>query len=439
MTPRSRRSWHTWRPSTRCHEVTRKDRGSSGARRPAWRIVPACWVVAVIGTFVLCGAGSAAAQVSPSAGQVHSHTDGQAHDRPDMARGAASDEPVHYVTLNVEISDAGIKPSSVFIPAGQPVQLVLRNRGTAEHHYRVVGLVPDDLVWVSQGGSAGQPGAPDDEHNHHDRQFVQSRAASPAGIRPTGHEVHAYVSGAAGIDVVLFTATRTGTFVVVCDLHPEKTGKLVVFDAGRQPTALVAAPDNALSLAGRNPLSLALSRDLGSVDYPGTSGVLVEATYAPAEYVTQILGAPAAMNVLEPDRYVGILLTESVHKGTLPGMAAPPDLYVSGSHLPLIDWKVTSDSPHHRATFYRFAPDDAFGTVDQVMTLRLASGQEATWNLPSPYAWNWLALLGLAGGLGFIGWLVWTTRLPTGPDVPVSESEHELVEKRTSVLDGLHG
>ena len=59
------------------------------------------------------------------------------------------------------------------------------------------------------------------------------RATSPAGITPTGQEVHAYVSGAERIDVVLFTATQTGTFVVQCDLHPEHVGKLTVFDRGR--------------------------------------------------------------------------------------------------------------------------------------------------------------------------------------------------------------
>ena len=41
-----------------------------------------------------------------------------------------------------------------------------------------------------------------------------------------------------------------------------------------------------------------------------------------------------------------------------------------------------TNSPHHRATFYRFARDETFGTGHQMMTLRLASGQAATWHLP---------------------------------------------------------
>jgi cytochrome c-type biogenesis protein len=41
-----------------------------------------------------------------------------------------------------------------------------------------------------------------------------------------------------------------------------------------------------------------------------------------------------------------------------------------------------TNSPHHRASFYRFTRDDTFGSGHQMMTLRLASGQEAVWHLP---------------------------------------------------------
>jgi cytochrome c-type biogenesis protein len=50
--------------------------------------------------------------------------------------------------------------------------------------------------------------------------------------------------------------------------------------------------------------------------------------------------------------------------------------------VPLVDSKMMTDSVHHRATVYRFTRDAAFGTGHQVMALRLASGQEATWHLP---------------------------------------------------------
>lgn len=282
--------------------------------------------------------------------------------------------PIHHLTLNVSISDAAIEPASMFVPAGQPVQLLLRNRGTVEHHYRVVGLVPDDLAWVMAGGGAEAGGASNEGHDHHNRRFVRTRATSPGGITPSGEEVHVYAR-ARGIDVVLFTATRAETYVIQCDLHPEKTGKLTVFDDATQPAVSVSTPR-------RQALTLALSRDLGSVDYSGVSGVRVDATYATAEYVTQALGGPAAVAALEPDRHVAFLLTERIHTANLPLDADPPDLYVSGSPVPLVDRKVMTDSVHHRATVYRFARDDSFGTGHQMMTLRLASGQEATWHLP---------------------------------------------------------
>jgi cytochrome c-type biogenesis protein len=70
-----------------------------------------------------------------------------------------------------------------------------------------------------------------------------------------------------------------------------------------------------------------------------------------------------------------------------------------------------TNSPHHRATFYRFARDDTFGTGHQMMTLRLPSGQEAAWHLPlvAPHTDNaggpigvgnqWGLILALLGGM----------------------------------------
>ena len=387
-----------------------------GVRWPAWRTVLllSAGIGVWIGVFLLHGAGAAAAQVAPP------------------ESGVRSDASARYLILNVEISDDGIQPSAVFIPAGQPVQLVLRGRGRTEHHYRVVGLVPNELLWMAAPASTMTEDVSDDDHAHHDRAFDQWRETSPAGISPTGDEVHAYVSPARAVDVVLFSTTQTGTFVVQCDLHPEKVGKLVVFDDGRRPAAVAAgqgdalsvarasalsiapgdamsrAVGNPLSLALGNPLSVELTRDLGSLDYPGAPRVFLEATYAPAEYEALILGGPAAMAELEPDDYVAVLLTEAVRTGNLPGTAEPPDLYLGGSPLPLIDSTVTTDLPRQRATFYRFARDDASDTGDQAVTLRLASGQEAVWDRPSSGGRSWVAPVIFAGGLGLFGWLVWT-------------------------------
>jgi cytochrome c-type biogenesis protein len=326
----------------------------------------------IVGVLATCLHGiPVAAQQRSAAGDVAAHAA--------MDHGAthpvSSEGGGNYLTLNVDMTDTEIRPSVMFVPTGHPVRLVLRNRGTIEHHYRVVGLVPDDLFWVSATDDAPPGGASNSEHNHHSRQLLRQRAASPAGIRPSGSEVHAYAPGHRGTDAVFFTATQIGTFVVQCDLHPEHTARLTVFEAAG-PSAAPVSPRR------RQALTRVLSRDLGSVDYLGAPGVRVDATYATEEYVAQTLGGASAVASLEPDKHVVFMLTERVHTANLPAATEPPDVYVSGRHLPLVDRKVVTDSPHHRATVYRFARDDTFGTGHQMMTLRLASGQEATWHLP---------------------------------------------------------
>ena len=197
-------------------------------------------------------------------------------------------------------------------------------------------------------------------------------------------------------------------FKLLRDLHPEKLGRLTVFDP---------ASPSPVSPTGKPTLALALTKDLGSVDYPEATGVRVEATYAPAEYVRQAVGGPSALAALEPDRYVAFLLTEQVHTANLPALVAPPDLHVGGNRVPLVDRKVVADSPHHRVTFYRFARDDTFGNGHQVMTLRLPSGQEATWHLPvvvpgagdnarppSSLGEQWGLILALLGGMVAAMW-----------------------------------
>jgi cytochrome c-type biogenesis protein len=324
----------------------------------------------------------------PAAAQVHVH---EAVDH--GARALPSDGAQDYLTLNVVVSDTGIEPATLFVPAGRQVRLVLRNRGTTEHHYRVVGLAPDDVAWIAQGEGSAATGAPGEDHNHHDRRFVQWRGASPAGIAPTGDEVHAYAPGSRGTDVVLFTATDAGTFVVRCDLHPEKVGTLTVFDPAPPPVALATS-------TARPALARALNKDLGSVDYGGAAGVRMETMYMPGE-----------------GGHVAFLLTERIHTANLPPSAEPPELYISGNRVPLVDSKVVTDSPHHRATSYRFARDDNFGSGHQMMTLRLATGQEATWHLPVvvPDVGNsaggpisvgeqWALILALLGGMVAAMW-----------------------------------
>lgn len=356
--------------------------------------------LAAIGAFALYGTGLAAERTSSWSGErvgsdsekhgqshanlVDDHERHEAssneavHDADSMdhheAVAASADGAVHYFNINVDISDIGIQPSSIFIPSEQRVRLVLRNQGSTEHHFRIVGLAPRDLLWASDPEAVREEDVTDEDHNlHHAGGYVPWRATSLAGIKPTGDEVHSYVSPTRRMDVVLFTATNSGTFVVQCLLHPEIVGKVTVFDGAAQPAAPAAA-------TGVQALTRALNRDLGIIDYSGTPGVQVEATYATPEYVTQALG-PASLTRLEPERYVVVLVTERLHTANLPEEATA-ELHVNGNFMPLAGRVTVTDSPHHRITAYQFTRDDTFGRGHQVMTLSLPSGQKATWHLP---------------------------------------------------------
>lgn len=370
------------------------------------RAISGAWLALPVIAQCLGGAGLADAQTPPAAVEVHDHEG--AH----VATGdAPSPNLADYLTVNVALSDTGLQPSAVFVPAGRPVQLMLRNRGSAEHHYRVVGMVPDELLWVSRPEPALDAGVGDEHSAHHGLQLLRSRAPSPAGIRPSGKEVHAYVAVPGDVDVVLFTASQTGTFDVECDLHRDRVGSLTVFAPAGEARGAADSPGR------RQALTRALSRDLGTVNYPGVEGVQIEATYATPEYVMHSLGGATAVAALQPDRHIAFLLTERTHIANLPEVAAPPQLIVNGRRVPLIDSKVMTGSVHHRATVYRFVRDDAFGSGHQMVTLQLPSGPEATWHLPLPVSSSgagmdgpigageqWGLILALLGGMVAAMW-----------------------------------
>lgn len=133
--------------------------------------------------------------------------------------------PVAMITVNVELTDTGFVPDSVSIPVGRGIQLVVRNRGAREHHYHIVGLQPTDLLWLSKEDPSDTP--PDVHATHHGAELVPYHICK-SGICPAGIAVHAHAAPG-DIDVIIFTATKTGTFVVECPLHPELKGKVVVF------------------------------------------------------------------------------------------------------------------------------------------------------------------------------------------------------------------
>jgi plastocyanin len=156
-----------------------------------------------------------------------------AEPEPRASNSPAAGAPTRVITVNVDITEEGFQPASISIPLGQMVQLVVRNRTMVEHHYRVVGLVPKNLLWLADPPTERLEGVSDDEHEaHHATDFVAWRAPSPSGIQPTGDEVHAWAhiyAPGGGKDVILFAATNTGTFQVVNPLHPEMVGNVTVY------------------------------------------------------------------------------------------------------------------------------------------------------------------------------------------------------------------
>ena len=152
---------------------------------------------------------------------------------PLVTSGAAAGQEMDYVTVNVDITEAGFVPASVHLSLGQRVQLVVRNRTGVEHHYDVLGMKADDILWIADPMPAKPDGMSEEDHDaHHAADFVPWRAPSIAGIEIAPNEVHAWTyeyAPGGGKDVLRFTPTVAGTYKVVCPLHPGLVGEVVVF------------------------------------------------------------------------------------------------------------------------------------------------------------------------------------------------------------------
>jgi len=140
------------------------------------------------------------------------------------------DEQAAAVTVHVEVTEDGFKPANVRVPAGPSVQIVLRNRGSDEFHYKVEGLHANQILWLVQSKDmVREEGVSDDDHEeHHRKEFVNFRGTSPGGIKPNLKEVHLYASGKS-VDVIHFFALKTGTYQVVDPLHPNLKGTFTVY------------------------------------------------------------------------------------------------------------------------------------------------------------------------------------------------------------------
>lgn len=143
---------------------------------------------------------------------------------------ADADHAEHHgptLTVNVYVTDTGFEPASIALPAGRAVELVLRNVGADEHHLKVAGLAATGLMRLSRAEVVAAVNG-DHAHDHGGSLVPISASTSSAGIRRSGGEVHAYAFGG-GMDVIVFTATRIGTFKMHCPVHPGLTGRVEVY------------------------------------------------------------------------------------------------------------------------------------------------------------------------------------------------------------------
>lgn len=119
---------------------------------------------------------------------------------------AGASQPATAIT--VELADFSYGPSSITIPAGQPVTLTLNNTGLLEHDFVVEKISATDVIAEDSGS----------QHHMHD-------------MGTSTYDLHAS-TGAGQTNVLQFTALEPGTYRIFCSVagHIEAgmVGELVV-------------------------------------------------------------------------------------------------------------------------------------------------------------------------------------------------------------------
>lgn len=140
------------------------------------------------------------------------------------------------LTINVNVTDQGFEPNTIFMAQGQRVKLVVRNHGATEHHFHIIGLDPENMLWAAKGTEMEGLGSEDvdlededDGHNHDHGGLVDFHVCTSAfGVCPTGLSVHAHAA-AGDMDIILFTTTNQGNFQITDPLHQNLMGTAIVF------------------------------------------------------------------------------------------------------------------------------------------------------------------------------------------------------------------
>ena len=202
---------------------------------------PMRYLIAILAFALLASACSGDSEATPIAGGAGS-------------RESVTVEPdfsMAPLPVNIKLTDEGFDPDIIFLPAGRPIRLILRNHGTSEHHFRINGLIPSQMRWmefpeVDEYDLASMTARELEEYGvelagvtdeaelahivHHLKPtFVPFKEESPSGVKPLGTDVHGYtVLGKT--EVMSFFALQTGEYASEDVLFPEITGRVIVFE-----------------------------------------------------------------------------------------------------------------------------------------------------------------------------------------------------------------
>ena len=112
--------------------------------------------------------------------------------------------------LTVEMTDFAYTPSSITVPAGQPVTLTLNNTGNIEHDFVIESIDVETEVIRDNGSNA---------HHAHgaERNYDLHVSARPGET-----------------SIVLVTIAKSGTYKIICSVEGHKEagmiGELIVLD-----------------------------------------------------------------------------------------------------------------------------------------------------------------------------------------------------------------
>ncbi len=142
-------------------------------------------------------------------------------------------------TIEVTMTDHAYEPSTLTLPAGEPVTLQFTNEGTVEHYFVVGSLVAGDKEGFEQNLFEGvsieknkQPGGHvDEEEGEHDEAEEGDHHENEFELPPGGR----------GSMTFTLPAAKAGTYTIACF---ETTGGRKHYEMGMEGTLRVTAPDD---------------------------------------------------------------------------------------------------------------------------------------------------------------------------------------------------